>query len=48
MSGFNQRKNGIKNRDVCADDIKSLEATEISAIQISNGSQYLRKMRKAG
>ena len=43
IPGFNQSKTGIMYRDVCGTDITLVEPTKITPIQISNGSQYLRK-----
>src|SRR5207247_5808806 len=45
MSGFNQRKNGTRKREVCSADIRSVEPTKMTQSQVSNGSQYLRKDR---
>src|SRR5206468_8979568 len=45
MSGFNQRKNGTRKREVCSADIRSVEPTKMTQSQISSGSQYLRKNR---
>jgi hypothetical protein len=42
MSGFNQRKNGPRNREVCSADMISVEPTKITQSQIKTGSQYLR------
>jgi len=43
MPGFNQSKKGTMYRDVCSADMTLVEPTKITPIQISNGSQYLRK-----
>ena len=43
MPGFNQSKKGTMYRDVCSEDMTLVEPTKITPIQISNGSQYLRK-----
>ena len=42
IPGFNQNKMGIMNRDVCSADIRSVEFTNITTIQISSGSQYFK------
>jgi hypothetical protein len=43
MPGFNQSKRGTMYRDVCSADMTLVEPTKITASQISNGNQYLRK-----
>ncbi len=41
IAGFSQRKNGVKKREVCSADIKSVEPKNISVIQRTTGSQDL-------
>ena len=45
IPGFNQSKNGTMYRDVCSEDMRLVEPTNITPSQISNGSQYLRGLR---
>ena len=46
MSGFHQRSNGVKMREVCSADIRSVDPKNISAIQRKTGSQALMISRK--
>ena len=46
MSGFHQRSNGVKKREVCSADIRSVDPKNISAIQRKTGSQALMISRK--
>src|SRR6476646_1959460 len=45
MPGLSQRKNGTRNREVCSEDIKSVEQTNMKMIQSKMGSQYIRSRR---
>jgi len=45
IPGFNQSKNGTMYRDVCSEDMRLVEPTNITPSQISSGSQYLRERR---
>jgi len=43
IPGFNQSKNGATYRNVCSEDMRLVEPTNITPSQISSASQYLRE-----
>src|SRR3954464_13837935 len=45
MCGSSQRRNGIRNRDVCCAEPRSLEAAKITIIQASTGIHVETKRR---
>jgi len=44
-SGLSQSKNGMRKREVCSADIRSVEPIKMKPSQIKTGSQYFRKLR---
>ena len=46
IAGLNHRRSGVKKREVCSADIKSVEPKNISVIHKMTGSQALQISRK--
>jgi hypothetical protein len=46
ISGFHHRRKGVKKREVCSADIRSVDPRNISAIQRKTGSQVWAISRK--
>ena len=46
MSGLSQRSNGVKYREVCSADMRSVEPMKMNAIQSATGSQDLSRSEK--